>query len=182
MRKLLSVLTLVAAFVAAPVALHATPITGQFSIEGTVTNVPPTLTFTIGTLHTGIGTQTGTFSLLVPDNTPVTMGPQTITYDPYTCCTVFTVGLLTTTINTITATNSSIGGVPVTIFGGTATFSSPGYDDTTGTFGFSTQGNNAVTFSATGTANSPVPEPSTLTLLGSGLLGLAGVVRKKLAA
>lgn len=47
MRKLLSALTLVAA-IAAPAALHATPISGQFSIDSTVTNNGSTLTFLPG--------------------------------------------------------------------------------------------------------------------------------------
>jgi hypothetical protein len=83
-----------------------------------------------------------------------------ITFDAYNCCSVFTVGSLTTTIESITATNLVIGGVPVTVFGGTADFTAPGFDRTMGTFGFSTQGNGPVTFSATGAANSPVPESS----------------------
>jgi hypothetical protein len=33
-----------------------------------------------------------------------------------------------------------------------------------------------------GVTTSPAPEPGTLTLLGSGLLGLAGLVRRKLRA
>ncbi len=181
MRNLLSALAVVVA-ISAPSALQAAPITGQFSVDGTVTNNGSTLTFLPGTIRTGIGTQLDTFSLLVPDNALVTAGPMSITYSPYTCCSSFTVGALTTTIDSITATNTSIGGVPITIFGGTADFTAPGYDKTMGTFGFSTQGNGPVTFSATGTANSPVPEPSTLTLLGSGLFGLAGMVKKRFNA
>ena len=181
MRKFLSALTLAAAIVT-PSVLHATPITGQFSVDGTVTNDGSTLTFLPGTIRTGIGTQLDTFKLLVPDNAPITSGPVSITYAPYTCCASFTVGALTTTIDSITATNTSIAGVPITIFGGTADFTAPGFDKTMGTFGFSTQGNGPVTFSATGTANSPVPEPSTLTLFGSGLIGAAGMLRKRFAA
>ncbi len=47
MPKFLSALALVAA-IAAPAALHATPISGQFSIDGTVTNNGTTLTFLPG--------------------------------------------------------------------------------------------------------------------------------------
>ena len=36
-------------------------------------------------------------------------------------------------------------------------------------------------FTYTGGANSPVPEPSTFLMLGSGLVGLAGLVRRKFA-
>ncbi len=71
------------------------------------------------------------------------------------CRSVFTVGSLTTTIESITATNLVIGGVPMTIFDGTSDFTAPGFDRRVGTFGFSTQGNGPVTFSATGAANSP---------------------------
>jgi hypothetical protein len=83
---------------------------------------------------------------------------MSITFDPYNCCSVFTAGSLTTTIESITATNLVIGGVPMTIFRGTADFTAPGFDCTMGTFGFSTQGNGPVTSSATGAVNSPVPE------------------------
>ncbi len=173
--------TLILGFTSA-LAAHATPISGQFSIDGTVTNNGSTLTFLPGTIRTGIGTQLDTFKLLVPDNAPVTAGPMSITFDPYSCCSSFTVGSLTTTIDSITATNLVIGGVPMTVFGGTADFTAPGFDRTMGTFGFSTQGNGPVTFSATGTANSPVPEPSTLALMGTGILAAAGAIKRRFVA
>lgn len=182
MLKSLYTLALVAAL-AAPAALHATPITGQFSIGGTVTNTGTSLDFVSGTVKSGIQTQTDVFATLVPDNTAVSSGPMSIVYSPYSCCTVFTVGQLTTKLLDITATNTSIAGVPITIFGGDALFTAAGFDPTMGTFGFSTQGNGKVTFSATGTATtSPVPEPSTFALMGSGLLGLASAAKRKFMA
>ena len=84
MHKLLSCLSLVAAL-AAPGALHASMMSGQFSIQGTVSNDPTThvLSFIPETIATGVGTQTGTFATLLTDNEHATAGTPTIAYDPY---------------------------------------------------------------------------------------------------
>lgn len=181
MRKFLSALVLVAA-IAAPAALHASPITGQFSIDGTVTNTGSELDFVPGTAKTGMGTQTGTFAALLTDNELLTSGSTKIVFSPsYTGGGFFTVGSLTAVIDTLVATNFVLNGTPITAFSGTATFSAAGYDTTDGVFSFSTQANGPVTFSATGIANSPVPEPSTLALFGTGALGLGLLVSKRFA-
>jgi hypothetical protein len=52
-----------------------------------------------------------------------------------------------------------------------------GYDDTVGTW-ILTANSIGGTFSFSGSSGIPVPEPSTLILIGAGLLGLVGIRRK----
>jgi len=189
MIRLFSALALVATL-SSPAALHAAPMdsmSGQFSIQGTVTNdfTAGTLNFVPSSIETGFGTQTGTFAALLTDNEHITAGTPTIHYNPYTPGSAFlTVGPLTATIQSLTETTTTPAGHTVYGFSGTALFASAGYLDTPGSFTFSTQDSGPVTFSATAltTGRSPVPEPSTLALFGTGALGLAGLVSKKFSS
>ena len=61
---------------------------------------------------------------------------------------------------------------------GTGMLGITGFDDTLGSWIFTTQGNNStLTFSATA---APVPEPSTLLLIGSGLVGIFSLGRRRM--
>ncbi|MEO8737749.1 MAG: PEP-CTERM sorting domain-containing protein [Edaphobacter sp.] len=184
MHKLFSSLALVAAL-AAPSALHASMMTGQFSVQGTVTNNPTNhvLTFIPESVETGFGTQTGTFATLLTNYEHATAGTPTIAYDPYVAGgSYFVVGPLTATIDSLIESTSILNGQTIYGFTGMGTLAAAGYDMTPGSFTFSTQESGAVTFSATALATSPVPEPSSLALFGTGVFGLAGIVSRKFRA
>ena len=73
--------------------------------------------------------------------------------------------------------------VPNVAVTGTGTFSNtaPGFTSTPGTFSLTTSTTGLTTFQLNGTATPPpvVPEPSSLILLGTGLLSAAGTVLRK---
>lgn len=208
MRKLLSTLIVVAAF-AAPLTLHADPISGFFSATGTDSFTSSTITFNSAQVAGDIG---GTFATYLTDGNTISFLPGALPYNngpntpPNPPFTTGTVPLFTTSEGgetfTFEMTNYDAGfitdGSNGCTSGGTCLdvtgngfFTATG--PTSGTSGpasfvFTSQYTSGqplasiTTFSASATAvPSAVPEPSTLALLGTGVLAMAGLVRRRMS-
>jgi hypothetical protein len=180
---------------------HAIPITGTVSIDGSDAFTSSTITFISAAIGGGPGANTGTFSVLTNGN-PVTMFPGFSGPLPYATG-QNTVPPALTPIEVMTTTEGGItfaffmtdynamlltNGVGCTAatcldITGNGFFTATGFTNSPGSFTFTTQetaGQTTTTFSASA-ITSPVPEPGTLALVGSGLLGIVGLARRKFA-
>jgi hypothetical protein len=84
-------------------------------------------------------------------------------------------------LSTLTSVVKAGGGaLSSVVVDGAGTLHITGLDDTAGTFVFSGNGaNNSFSFSASDGASTSVPEPTSVFLLGTGLLGIAGLVQRQ---
>jgi hypothetical protein len=159
----------------------ADSINGMINVTGVAssTATPGSIIFSGPGSVTGLGTTTLDFLPFVGTNVALDDFSYTSFVSPSP---VFqeTLGTetLTFSLDAITFAGSTVGNAFAIT--GTGLFTLTGFDPTPGIFSFTTQdGQTVASFSSTTTA-SPIPEPASFALFGTGLLGAAGIARRKL--
>jgi len=197
LNRILSLLSCGALLLALTPNARAASITGDLAMIGFdsfTSTAPYTISFdNPGFLSPVAGANTGTFAPLA--GAPVTMAPGlpngfaipfSTGFNAISPFDLFTVGGFSFFLTDYTATYN-YGGTGCTnatclAISGDGYFTGNGYANSPATFTLTTQetdGQTSTTFSASSVAT---PEPGSLVMVGSGLLGLAGLARRKFSA
>lgn len=180
--RLLNKMFALGAVLVATSCAFADPITGTINVNGTDTYGPSTINF-VGNGSLGLNSETGTLAMLGNCQNCVTLNSFNFDGAFVSPTQVFTV---TNNGKTVSLTLDSISMYRIDAAGlavlGTGILTETGYTDTVGSLILTSpgpEGPSNVTFAAFGTALAPTPEPSTLLLLGTGLVSSAGALYRR---
>lgn len=154
-------------------AANATPINGSLGITGA--NNSWTSTAIIFNTPGSVNAVSGTFA--APDLLGSTAFMQSFIYTPGPEVFILFTGANGLQLNVDSITSGYVNDLGLHIQG-FGTFHETGFDPTPGSFTLNSSNSGVVTFQVTASA-SPVPEPASLALFGTGLLGIVGIARRK---